>query len=80
MALKRFEIDPGHSGIHFAVRHMMISRVRGRFTRFGGVILMDDEDPERSSAEVVIEASTHSTASHARWALALISIRSRRSP
>jgi polyisoprenoid-binding protein YceI len=29
-------IDPVHSEIHFIVRHMMISTVRGRFREFSG--------------------------------------------
>src|SRR5712672_1787603 len=61
MAIERFEIDPGHSGINFSVRHMMISKVRGRFTRWGGVILMDEQDPEQSAAEVSIDAASIDT-------------------
>jgi polyisoprenoid-binding protein YceI len=61
MVLERYEIDPGHSGIQFSVRHLMISKVRGRFTRWGGTILMDEEHPEESTAEVVIDASSIDT-------------------
>jgi polyisoprenoid-binding protein YceI len=32
-------IDPVHSEVAFAVRHMMVSKVRGRFDRFSGEIL-----------------------------------------
>jgi polyisoprenoid-binding protein YceI len=66
MPLERLEIDPGHSGIHFSVRHMMISKVRGRFTRWRGTILMDEEDPAQSSVEVEIDASSIDTGLEAR--------------
>jgi polyisoprenoid-binding protein YceI len=33
-----WQIDPSHSEIQFSVRHMMISKVRGRFREFAGTI------------------------------------------
>jgi len=33
-----YRIDPAHSSVGFAVRHMMVSKVRGEFTRFDGTI------------------------------------------
>ena len=32
-----WEIDPVHSEVGFTARHMMVSKVRGRFTTFSGV-------------------------------------------
>jgi len=32
-------IDPVHSEVSFVVRHMMISKVRGRFDKFEGTIV-----------------------------------------
>jgi polyisoprenoid-binding protein YceI len=32
-------IDPVHSDVGFTVRHMMVSKVRGRFSRFDGTIV-----------------------------------------
>jgi polyisoprenoid-binding protein YceI len=49
----RWAIDPAHSHVDFIVRHMMISKVRGRFREFSGDICID-EIPERSS--VALEA------------------------
>ena len=37
-----WDIDPAHSEVSFTVRHLMISKVRGRFTRFGGTIRTDE--------------------------------------
>ena len=36
MATERWEIDSSHSGIHFSVRHLVIAKVRGQFSRWSG--------------------------------------------
>lgn len=41
-------IDASHSVITFSVRHMMISKVRGRFTRFDGTVDFDEQNPTNS--------------------------------
>jgi polyisoprenoid-binding protein YceI len=61
MATNRWDIDVGHSAIHFRVRHMVISRVSGRFARWSGAIDLDDRDLTRSSVEVRIDASSIDT-------------------
>ncbi|HLG69632.1 MAG TPA: YceI family protein [Chloroflexota bacterium] len=33
-----WNVDPVHSDVSFSVRHMMVSKVRGRFTKFEGTI------------------------------------------
>lgn len=55
-----WEIDPTHSAITFEVRHLMISRVRGRFAGFSGVLNVGDT-PEESSVEVAIDAASIET-------------------
>lgn len=52
-------IDPAHSWVGFAVRHLM-SRVRGRFTEFAGEIVVG-ETPELSSATASIELASVDT-------------------
>lgn len=37
-----WEIDAAHSEVGFSVRHMMVSRVRGRFASFSGTITTGD--------------------------------------
>lgn len=54
-------IDPAHSQITFAVRHMMISNVYGRFESFTGQVELDEADPTRSSVEVKIDAASINT-------------------
>ncbi|HUP21218.1 MAG TPA: YceI family protein [Gemmatimonadota bacterium] len=56
-----WKIDPAHSTIGFSARHMMITRVRGRFTDVEGVIRMDADDPASSSVEVDIDAASIDT-------------------
>ena len=50
-------IDPVHSEVGFTVRHMMVSKVRGRFTSFSGEIVTG-EDPLDSSvtAEIALDS------------------------
>jgi polyisoprenoid-binding protein YceI len=55
-----WEIDPVHSEVSFVVRHMVVSKVRGRFDRFSGTIVTA-EDVARSSVNVTIEASSINT-------------------
>ncbi len=56
-----WQIDPVHSQVEFAVRHMMISTVRGRFTQFSGTVDLDEANPTRSTVEVQIDAASIDT-------------------
>ena len=56
-----YRIDPAHSSINFAVRHMMINDVRGRFTDFSGVIRYDGHDITRSSVEFTAKVASINT-------------------
>ncbi len=46
MAAQTWNIDPSHSHIQFAVRHMVISKVRGRFNKFSGSLSFDPAAPD----------------------------------
>jgi polyisoprenoid-binding protein YceI len=61
MATSRWNIDPTHSGVHFTVRHMVISKVRGSFDRYQGSIEFDPANPEASKVSVSIEAGSINT-------------------
>ncbi len=54
-------IDNSHSSIEFAVKHMMISTVKGRFNSYTGTVNLDEERPERSTAEVTVDLSSIDT-------------------
>ncbi len=60
-----FVLDPYHTRIGFAARHLMVSRVRGRLGEFSGKIIVA-EDPLQSSAELVINAASIDTGVSAR--------------
>jgi len=61
MAQVTYQIDPAHTGAHFSVRHMMISNVRGEFTKVTGKIAWDAENPANSSIEATIDAASINT-------------------
>lgn len=56
-----WEFDPGHSRVGFAVRHLMVSNVRGHFKKWAGTIELDDKDPTKSKVEVSIDVDSIST-------------------
>jgi polyisoprenoid-binding protein YceI len=56
-----WEIDPAHTTIEFAVKHMMFTTVRGRFTKFSGTVRIDERNPDLSGADVDIEAASIDT-------------------
>jgi polyisoprenoid-binding protein YceI len=56
-----WQIDSAHSDITFSVRHMMIAKVRGRFTEFGGTVNFDEETPTNTSVHVEIDAASIDT-------------------
>lgn len=55
-----WEIDPSHSRVEFSVRHLGLSKVRGRFGVFSGRLHVADE-AEESSVEVSIDAASIDT-------------------
>lgn len=57
MAADTYKIDPVHSYIGFAVRHLVISNVKGNFTDFSGTIIYDSVDLAKSSVDVTIKAA-----------------------
>lgn len=56
-----YTIDPAHTRIGFVARHAMVTKVRGSFNDFSGSAHLDGENPERSSAELVIQATSIDT-------------------
>jgi polyisoprenoid-binding protein YceI len=53
-------IDPVHSDVSFTVRHMMVSKVRGKFTSFSGT-LVTGETPTASSVTATIDLASIDT-------------------
>jgi polyisoprenoid-binding protein YceI len=61
MSTERWEIDSSHSGIHFSVRHLVIAKVRGQFSRWTGTLQVPGTDFTRASLDVVIDTSSIDT-------------------
>jgi polyisoprenoid-binding protein YceI len=55
-----FVLDKSHTQVGFVARHLMVSKVRGRFTDYEGTIVVAD-DPAASSVEVIIQAASINT-------------------
>jgi polyisoprenoid-binding protein YceI len=53
-------IDPVHSDVAFTVRHLMVSKVRGHFTRFEGELVLAP-DPLDSTVTATIDLSSIET-------------------
>jgi polyisoprenoid-binding protein YceI len=54
-------IDPAHSVVELAVKHMMFSTVKGRFANVAGTIVLDDADLSASSVSADIDAASIDT-------------------
>lgn len=55
-----WEIDPVHSHVGFVARHLMVSKVRGNFTKFEGQIVTA-ANPLESTATATIDTTSVST-------------------
>ena len=60
-----WQIDSDHSEVSFSVRHMMLSKVRGRFTQFSGTIVTAEQITD-SSVAADIELSSITTGNEQR--------------
>lgn len=61
-----YQIDTTHSAIEFSIRHLMIAKVRGRFTEFSGSLELDDNDLTKSTVTAEIKAASITTANDQR--------------
>jgi polyisoprenoid-binding protein YceI len=57
----RWQLDPAHTTVEFAVKHMMITTVRGRFGSVTGSIYVDPARPHRPEVNVTIDAASLDT-------------------
>jgi polyisoprenoid-binding protein YceI len=60
-AVTTWKIDPAHSHVEFAVKHLMISTVKGRFADVEGTIVIDEANPADSRVDVQIAAASIDT-------------------
>jgi len=56
-----WEIDPAHTSAQFAVRHLMVSTVRGDFRKVTGTVNLDEQDVTKSMVEANIDVASINT-------------------
>lgn len=59
-------LDPAHTLVEFATKHLMITTVKGRFTDVSGTIKMNEANPAASSVSAVIKAASIDTRTEQR--------------
>jgi len=60
-----YVLDKSHTEVGFVGRHLMVTKVRGRFSDFEGTVTIA-EDPQASSVDVTIDAASIDTRDDAR--------------
>jgi len=61
MATKTWQIDSAHTDAAFAVKHLMISTVRGHFGAVSGTVTVDEDDPKSAKVDVRIDTKSIDT-------------------
>lgn len=56
-----WQLDPAHSSAEFAVRHLMISTVKGRFGDIAGTVTLSPTDDSASAIDVTIKTASIDT-------------------
>lgn len=56
-AASSWKIDSSHASAQFAVRHLMVSTVRGTLGKITGTLNLDEADPTRSTVEATIDVA-----------------------
>jgi polyisoprenoid-binding protein YceI len=56
-----WQIDGAHTSVEFAVKHLMIATVRGRFGKVAGTVATDGKTPGRSTVAVSIDVASIDT-------------------
>lgn len=59
--VQRYELDPAHTNIEFAVRHMLLTKVKGQFNDVMAELKWDGENLDESSVEVRIKTASIDT-------------------
>jgi len=60
-SITTWNVDPAHATAEFKVRHMMISNVKGQFSKVTGVVTLDESDLANSRVKASIEAASIDT-------------------
>lgn len=61
MTIENWSFDTVHSSINFWVRHLMVAKVNGRFTKWSGTLAFDEKNLPASRAEIEIDVASIDT-------------------
>ena len=61
MSVTQWDFDLTHSSINFHIRHLMVSKVHGRFTKWNGTLELDEQDLTKSRVSVEIDPASIDT-------------------
>jgi polyisoprenoid-binding protein YceI len=61
-----WDFDPAHTTIGFSAKHMMVTTVRGKFTKYSGELDLNEQHPEQSKVSVTIETASLTTGQEQR--------------
>lgn len=61
-----YQIDPAHSRVGFATRHMTVSVIRGQFREFKGTVTTADDNPASAKVELTVQAASIDSGIEAR--------------
>ena len=64
--LTTWQIDPTHTSVGFAVKHLVIATVKGQFGSVSGAVVVDERNPRNVKLEVEIDASSIDTRTEQR--------------
>jgi polyisoprenoid-binding protein YceI len=56
-----WNLDPTHSSAEFKVKHLMISNVKGHFSKLSGTLTLDEADVTKSHIEATLDATSLET-------------------
>ncbi len=56
-----WQIDPDHSSFQFKVRHLMVSNVKGDFTKVRGMVTIDEQNIANLKVDITIDAASVNT-------------------
>jgi polyisoprenoid-binding protein YceI len=60
-ATSTWNVDASHSQVGFAVKHLVISNVRGEFRTYQGKVVLDEADVTKSTVEAAIDVNSIDT-------------------
>jgi polyisoprenoid-binding protein YceI len=58
---EEYTLDGSHSSAQFSVKHLMVSNVKGEFSKVTGKVSYDEKKPEATVVEATIDATTINT-------------------